>query len=164
MTTLQLISPMRSKPLPMPEVRVEVRIERDPDTQMLADQQLGTLHLEAVPGSVEVRPGQQFMPAWDPQEEALASERFLDMSPLAAQQQAAAQVWAAGQRRAACGVDWTHERLTARAYNAQGEMLSCQSVSGVASDLPAEQRATLLADLQAEAQQEALDWAILRLN
>ena len=158
------VAPMRFKPLPVPQIRVDVRIERDPDTQQLADQQLGTLHLEAVPGSVEVRPGQHFVPAWNPQEEALASERFLDMSPLEAQQQAAAQVWAAGLRRVACGVVWTLERLTARAYNAQGELLSCQSVSGVASDLPAEQRAALLADLQAEARQEALDWAILRLN
>ncbi|WP_189091418.1 hypothetical protein [Deinococcus ruber] len=155
---------MRFKILPTPEIRVEVRVECDPDTQQVADQQLGTLRLNASVGSVEVRPGCYFTPAWDPLEEARASERFLGLSPLDAQQQAAAQVWAAGQRRAACGVEWTHERLNARAYNAQGELLSCQSVSGVASDLPAEQRDALLADLQAEARQDALDWAILRLN
>ena len=147
-----------------PSIEIRITTERDPDTQRIADQLLGTLSLEADVGSVPVGSVLHFTPAWDPAEEASASERFLDLTPEEARNQANMQVLAAGLRRLSCGVTWTVERLTVRAYNASGELLGCRSVSGIASDQGDEQRACLLWELQREVHQDALDWAVLGLN
>lgn len=136
----------------------------DPEGGQQADRLLGTLHPDAVPGSVPVRDGLHFLPAWDPTEEALARVRFLDLSTQEAARETLAEVRRAARKRALHGVSWRYERVTVRVVGAGGETLACRSVGGVASDQPKPLRAELERDLTQEALADAQDWAILGLN
>jgi hypothetical protein len=136
----------------------------DPDGDRSADRWHGTLHPDPVPGSVPVRAGLHFKPAWDPAAEAHARQRFLDLTPEAATREAQAQVRQAARHRALHGVSWRFERVTVRVLSAGGEVLACRSVGGVPSDQARRVRAELERDLTNEAMADARDWAILGLN
>lgn len=136
----------------------------DPEGGQQADRVLGTLHPDAVPGSVPVRDGLHFLPAWDPEEEAEARVRFLDLTPQEAAREVRSEVMRAARKRALHGVSWRYERVTVRVVSAGGEALACRSVGGVASDQPRHLRAELERDLTGDALADAQDWAILGLN
>lgn len=147
-----------------PGLRVTLHTEPDHASSTVADRQLGTLTPDPTPNSVPVHAGLHFTPAWDPNEEAQASVLFLNVPSHIAQQAAHAQVLEAAVRRAACGVTWHHQRLTARAYNARGELLACRTITGLPSDQAPDQRTQIEHDLREEAILDAQDWAILGLN
>jgi hypothetical protein len=148
---------------PIPAFTTSLTRAPDPEGGQHADRLYGTLHVDPSPGSVPVRAGLHFRPAWDPAEEMRARERFLELPPAQAQREAHAQVMRSARRRVLHGVSWRYERLTVR-VSAGGEVLACRSVGGVPSDQPRGVRAELERDLSREALADARDWAILGLN
>ena len=159
MTTLSV----QAKTLP-PALTTEFKTTPDPDGCQLADIQFGTLHPEARPDSLVLFAGLHFTPAWDVGEEARASEVFLGMTPEAARHEALMRALQAGRRRALCGVTWRYERLTVRVKNAVGEVLACEVIGGIPSDLEKHTRLELEAELHQDALTQARDWAVLGLN
>lgn len=147
-----------------PALTTELKITPDPAGAHLADLQFGTLHPEARTGSYALSETLHFTPAWNVNEEARASEVFLGMPPDQALHEAVMRALRAGRRRVLCGVTWRYERLTVRVKNALGEVLACEAVDGIPSDLDGQARRDLEADLHQEALKQARDWAVLGLN
>lgn len=136
----------------------------DPEEAAVADRTLGTLAPDPGPGSVMVRRGLHFTPAWDPAHEAQARVDFLGEPEDEARHAARMEVLRAARRRAQCGDTWRVQRLTVEVRNAAGDLLACETLSGVASDLETAARAELEADLHWDALRTARDWVILGLN
>ncbi|WP_156953090.1 hypothetical protein [Deinococcus frigens] len=129
-----------------------------------ADQAYGTLAPGSRPGSVRLRGGLHFTPAWNPDDEIRVSVQALGTPPDVARQKAWSRVRDSARRRASCGVDWSYLRLTVQAVNVDGEVLARESVGGVPSDLNPVLRAQIESVLHTLARQGAEDWAILGLN
>ncbi len=154
----------RTPSVDIPQITLSLNIQPDAQGQTHGDHAYGTLSPEPRPGSLPVRQGLFFVPAWNPADEIALSVQALGLPLQAARNEAQSRVRRSATRRAALGVDWQYLRLSVRAMNAGGEVLACQSVSGVPSDLPPMQRQQIENDLFDEAMRDAQDWAILGLN
>ncbi len=140
-----------------------VTLAADPHGPALADTTLGTLHPTPGPGRVPVHAGLYFQSATDLDTEIRAAARLLDLTDEAATALVFTQAAERGRRRASYGRAWEYQRLTVRVTGPTGQELAIRSHPGVPSDQPGAIH-RIQQHLQAEAELDARNWAILGLN